>query len=60
MVSVGFFATAYLIAGVCALGATVLSIWMMYKHMEYYSQPRVQIYIVRIVLMVPVRLPTFL
>ena len=49
-----FFAIAYGIAGVCSFLACFLSIWTMYKHLQYYAVPRIQIYIVRIVLMVPV------
>ncbi len=46
---------AWVVAGICAFGACFISGFMIYKHLFNYTQPRIQIHIIRIVLMVPVR-----
>lgn len=47
----GFFV---FVACTCTVLATLASLWLVYKHLMHYKHPRVQRYIVRIVLMVPV------
>lgn len=43
-----------LIAFACALGASCLAIWHIYRHLINYTEPIYQRYIVRIIFMVPV------
>jgi hypothetical protein len=47
---------AWVVAGIFAFGAVAMSAFMIYKHLFNYTEPRIQIFIVRIVLMIPVRL----
>lgn len=32
-----------------------ISVWLVFKHLLHYNQPKVQIHIVRIIIMIPVR-----
>ena len=46
--------SAHLAASLCSVGAIVISIHLMYKHLQHYSRPLLQRQIVRIVMIVPV------
>jgi len=50
-------AIAVLIAGVCVVLATLISLYCIYKHLRNYTRPKLQRCIVRILFMVPVRPP---
>jgi len=43
-----------IIAGVCALFSTLFSLFLVYKHLRNYTNPRVQRCIIRILFMVPI------
>eukprot|EP01118_Nematostelium_gracile_P014442 TRINITY_DN562_c0_g1_i1.p1 TRINITY_DN562_c0_g1~~TRINITY_DN562_c0_g1_i1.p1 ORF type:complete len:458 (+),score=83.64 TRINITY_DN562_c0_g1_i1:54-1427(+) len=45
---------AWILAGVSTLLACLVSLWTIYKHLRYYNEVRIQRYIVRIVLLVPI------
>jgi len=47
-------ATGYAIAGVCAVVSICVSCWNINKHLKYYTVPKLQIQIVRILLIVPI------
>jgi hypothetical protein len=51
---------AYLAAAVSVVVSVLLSIHLIYKHLRNYTKPTLQRYIVRIILMVPVRQPAAL
>ncbi|EGC30239.1 hypothetical protein DICPUDRAFT_50859 [Dictyostelium purpureum] len=44
----------WIVAGVCSGVATLLSFYLIYKHLRNYTDPELQKYIVRILLMVPI------
>ncbi|EPQ30311.1 uncharacterized protein PFL1_02426 [Pseudozyma flocculosa PF-1] len=44
----------WIVCGVMALVATVSSIWLIWKHLTYYTQPSQQRHIVRLLIMVPI------
>jgi len=45
---------AWIVAGICSFGAVFVSTYMIYMHLKNYTEPRVQVYIVRIVLLIPI------
>jgi len=45
---------AWIIAGTCAVWATVISLHLMYKHFRNYSRPELQRPMIRIILMCPI------
>jgi hypothetical protein len=47
-------ANAHLAASLCSVGAIVISVHLMYKHLQHYSRPLLQRQIIRIVMIVPV------
>jgi len=44
----------WVVAGICAFISVILACVMIFKHLQHYTEPRIQVYIVRIVLMVPI------
>ena len=44
----------YITAGVCAVLASALAVFQIFKHLQYYTEPQFQRYIIRIIFMVPV------
>jgi predicted Co/Zn/Cd cation transporter (cation efflux family) len=52
-------AVAYTAAALlCAAAATVIALGHIYRHLLHYAEPIFQRFIVRIIFMVPVRLPS--
>jgi hypothetical protein len=47
---------AWITAGITTFFACIISFWTIYKHLRHYNEVRLQRYIVRILLMVPVSL----
>jgi hypothetical protein len=43
------------VAGISAITATLISGWIVYKHLRHYNMPEVQKLICRIIIMLPVR-----
>jgi uncharacterized membrane protein len=50
-----FYHYFWMVAGICALVATVISGYIIFKHLLHFNEPAVQLYIVRIIVMIPVR-----
>ncbi|KAL6061781.1 DUF300-domain-containing protein [Balamuthia mandrillaris] len=48
------YVVAWIVAGVCALSAFFLSVYLILQHLFHYTQPVLQKYIVRILFMVPI------
>jgi hypothetical protein len=44
----------WFVAGLCTALSTLLSLYLVYKHLRNYTQPKLQRHIVRILLMVPI------
>jgi hypothetical protein len=53
--SVEIHQVAWTIAGVCTAVSLFISGRMIWNHLRNYTEPRVQMYILRIILMIPVR-----
>lgn len=46
---------SWIIAGIFAFASFWLSVWIIYKHMANYTEPHLQKWIVRLIIMLPVR-----
>ena len=51
---------AFISAGLFTLIATLMTLYQVYRHLQYYQQPEKQRLVVRILLMVPVHPPSAL
>jgi len=45
---------AWIIGGICGFAACVISLFTIVRHLQNYSNPRIQVFIVRIILMIPI------
>ena len=54
MIVSGMLVQAWLIAGIFVLLAVPVTVYEVAMHLEYFSRPRLQIYVIRILWMVPI------
>ena len=53
--SFSYYEAIWVISGIVALAASCLSMTLIFKHLQHYTKPHLQKYIIRILWMIPVR-----